>query len=133
MIKKKESDPLVDSVTFALAASLARSGELKQAEALIFPLTRKTEPEAEPLDLLAKIYAQQGRIDEAQALWLIALERKPSDIHILKALQTCADIKHKGDSSFAGKNAITITMIICFNIVLVIALAVLAVLGMMMK
>ena len=44
----------------------------------------------EIIDLLAKIYAQQGKIAQAQALWLKALQSDPSNIHLLAALRMCA-------------------------------------------
>jgi len=72
------------------AAMLARKGELSQAEDILTPLIESNIPTVEVIDLLARIYAQQGKIDQAQALWLKALELDPSDLHILSALRLCA-------------------------------------------
>ena len=44
----------------------------------------------EVIDLLAKVYAQQGKIDQAQTLWLKALQQDPHNIHFLSALRMCA-------------------------------------------
>ncbi len=75
------------------AAVLARKGELSQAEILLTPLIESNTPRIETMDLLAKIYAQQGRIDQAQALWLKASQQEPSNLHFLTALRLCAYYK----------------------------------------
>jgi tetratricopeptide (TPR) repeat protein len=131
MTQRKEVAQLLDSVTLALAAFLARKGELKQAESLLSPFVKKLEPGIETLDLQAKIYAQQGRIEEAQALWMAALEREPSNTHFLKALQTCAGVQSKGSGGPLWKNMVV--FIIVFNIVLMIAIAVIVAMGLMTK
>ena len=72
------------------AGTLARRGDLLQAEDLLTTLSDSDSSRIEVIDLLAKIYAQQGKIDQAQALWLKALQRDPSNIHFLSALRICA-------------------------------------------
>jgi len=72
------------------ARMLARAGNLLQAEHLLGTLPETDSSRIEVVGLLAKVYAQQGRIDEAQALWLKALERDPSNIYVLSALTLCA-------------------------------------------
>jgi len=79
--------------TITLAASLARKGDLAQATNLLEPLYDNDNLPIEILDLLAKIYAQQGKIEQAQALWLRALQLEPSNLHILSALRMCAFYK----------------------------------------
>lgn len=75
------------------AAVLARKGDLSLAENLLTPLIEGNNLRIETMDLLAKIYAQQGRIDQAQALWLKASQREPSNLHFLAALRLCAYYK----------------------------------------
>jgi len=75
------------------AAILARKGKLSQAENILTPLTESKIPILEAMDLLAKIYAQQGKIDQAQALWVKALQMEPSNLHFLAALWLCAQYK----------------------------------------
>ena len=75
------------------AAILARKGNLSQAENLLTPLIESKTPRIETMDLLAKIYAQQGRIDQAQALWVKALQRDTSNLHFLAAPRLCAQCK----------------------------------------
>lgn len=75
------------------AAALARRGDLLQAEDLLGTLSDSDSSRLEAIDLLAKVYAQQGNIDQAQALWLRALQRDPSNIRFLSALRSCAYYK----------------------------------------
>jgi predicted Zn-dependent protease len=87
---------LVDSLILARAAALARKGELKTAETLLMPLASNPEATTNILDLLAKVYAQQWKIAEAQSLWLRALNIEPSNKHFLRALIRCADLIKDG-------------------------------------
>ena len=125
------SSQTVQPVTLALAAVLSRKGELRQAENLLIPLA--DDPDAQPstLDLLAKIYAQQGNIDDAQALWLRALQKEPSNTHFLAALQTCADVQRLRSGRFRGSGMRW--LVIGFNIALITALAAIIALGMLGK
>lgn len=75
------------------AGALARRGDLLQAEDLLRTLSDSDSSRIEAIDLLAKIYTQQGKIDQAQALWLKALQRDPYNIHFLSALRSCACLK----------------------------------------
>ncbi|MDD5700746.1 MAG: hypothetical protein PHU23_01745 [Dehalococcoidales bacterium] len=83
---------LVESGILARAADLARKGELQQAELLLQPLANKPGAPVYTIDLLAKVYAQQKKIREAQVLWLRALQMEPSNKHILRALMRCAEL-----------------------------------------
>jgi tetratricopeptide (TPR) repeat protein len=44
----------------------------------------------EVLDLMARIYAQQGKYQEAQKIWLLLIENDPSNLHFISALKMCA-------------------------------------------
>lgn len=81
---------LLESVALARAALLARNGKLNQAESLLLPIVRRSPSKTSVLDLLAKVYAQQGRTEEARTLWLHASQTEPSNIHFLRALIRCA-------------------------------------------
>ena len=72
------------------AGSLARRGNFPEAENLLSTLSDADSRRIEVLDLLAKVYAQQGKIDQAQSMWLQALQRYPSNTHFLSALRLCA-------------------------------------------
>ena len=87
---------LLESVILARAAFLARKGELKQAENVLLPLVNKSKARIHAVDLLAKVYAQQGKIEEARALWLRALQEEPSNTHFLRALlQLCKSSRRR--------------------------------------
>ena len=82
------------------AALLARRGNLRDAENLLSTVSDADSRRIEVLDLLAKVYAQQGKIDEAQAMWLHALQRYPSNTHFLSALRLCASYKQSRFQQF---------------------------------
>jgi predicted Zn-dependent protease len=110
---------LLESLTCAIAASLARKGELEQAESLLHPFSSEVTPGAEVIDLLAKVYAQQGKLDEAQALWLQLIQKEPSNPHFFKALQECNNLKSKRSPHFFWRYlSILILMVtIVFNMI----------------
>jgi predicted Zn-dependent protease len=82
---------LEESVTLAWAAVLARKNKLKQAETMLRPLADRPQATPNTLDLLAKVYAQQVMIREAQSLWLRAIQLDPDNTHFYRALIRCAD------------------------------------------
>lgn len=89
--RKGSPEPqLLETIILARATLLARKGELTQAEALLIPLTNRSDSRIEALDLLGKVYAQQGEIKQAQVTWLKALQRESSNLHFLGALRLCA-------------------------------------------
>jgi len=88
--------PLLESVTLALAASSARKGRFKEAEDLLSPLIMESESQNDALDLLAKVYAQQGKIEEAQHLWQQALKHDPDNRLFQESLQDCKEILSRG-------------------------------------
>lgn len=85
------------------AGALARRGDLLQAEDLLRTLSDRDISRVEVIDLLAKIYAQQGKIDQAQALWLKALQLDPSNIHFLSALRLCACLTKSRFNQFVSR------------------------------
>lgn len=97
MTKTTPRSQLVESVTLARAALLARKGKLEQAETLLLPLANQPQSGTNTIDLLAKIYAQQGKIEEARVQWLRALEMEPTNTHFLRALLRCAELQRRKD------------------------------------
>jgi type VI secretion system protein ImpK len=69
-------------------------GRYAAAEELVRPLVDSAEIRVAALDLLARIFAQQGRLSEAQDCWGLALEADPSNeraragTHRIKSIQT---------------------------------------------
>jgi len=82
------------------AGALARRGDLLQAEDLLRTLSDTDSSRIEVIDLLAKIYVQQGKIDQAQTLWIKALQRDPSNTHFLSALRLCACLRRSRSEQF---------------------------------
>ncbi|TNY38024.1 OmpA family protein [Thermomonospora catenispora] len=68
----------VREIVVAQARTLARHGRYLEAEGLLRGLTRDGgEPDAGVLDLLARVYAQQGRLEEADRCWAEAERLAP--------------------------------------------------------
>jgi len=112
---------LLESVTIALAASLARKGRFKEAEDLLSPLIADSESQSDTLDLLAKVYAQQGKIEEAQHLWQQALKHDPDNRLFQEALQDCKEILSRGPALIMWQT-IRRLVIICSIVFIVSAL-----------
>jgi len=91
---------LLELVILARAAVLARKGKLEQAELLLLPLANESQSQTDTFDLLAKIYAQQGRTEEARALWLRALQKEPSNTRFLRAIARCETCQRMGPKRF---------------------------------
>jgi tetratricopeptide (TPR) repeat protein len=85
------------------AGSLARRGDLLEAENLLTTLSDSDNTRIEVIDLIAKVYAQQGKIDQAQAMWLQALQRYPSNTHYLSALKLCASCRQSRFEQFVSR------------------------------
>jgi predicted Zn-dependent protease len=81
---------LLETIALARAVLLARRGHLKQAEKVLLDLPPQSSSNTSVLDLLAKVYAQQNQMKEAQEIWLRAAQIEPSNIHFYRALIQCA-------------------------------------------
>jgi len=75
------------------ATALARRGRLDEAALLLQPIAADPKVGANVLDLLARIRAQQGRLEDAQMLWLAALEKAPGEPRIKRALERCGRLR----------------------------------------
>ena len=102
------------------AAAVARKGDLPQAEDLLRTLSDSDNSRIEAIDLLAKVYAQQGKTDQAQALWLKALQRDPSNIHFLSALRMCAYYKKSKFEHFILQHSWLLICVVLWFIVAMI-------------
>jgi len=83
----------LDSILISRAALLARSGRLNQAMELISPMVYGKCMNRGAVELLAKIYAQQGRVDDAIRLWKNALEIDPGNPDYSRAIKRCLHFK----------------------------------------
>lgn len=84
---------LLEVLVGSQAAEWAKQGQWQHAEAFLRPLAQ--QPEASPLvlDLLAKVLAQQGRLDEAKALWHRASAMQPDNDAFRRAIARCEQFK----------------------------------------
>jgi tetratricopeptide (TPR) repeat protein len=89
--KKSRILCFIGQILLERARTLARRGKLQKAEEILAPLTNEGEEQVSlgALDLLAKIYAQQGRFEEAKALWIRALQIDPSNENFRRAIHLC--------------------------------------------
>ena len=99
------------------AGALARRGNLAEAEDLLKTLPDGDSTRIEVIDLMAKVYAQQGKIDQAQALWLQALQRYPSNTHFLSALRLCACYRRSGFEQFVMRYLWVLLVVVLWFIV----------------
>lgn len=116
---------LLESVFLARAALLARKGKLRQAEEMISPIVDEKCINIGAIDLLAKIYAQQGKIEKAKYLWNRALEIDPSNPDYLRAIQRCSHFNESGLHSFLNtlKSLLTALLpIIAITFILIIGM-----------
>lgn len=70
----------VREVALAGARALARQGHHAEAEELLGDAWRDAEPSAACLDLLARIHAQQGRLESADSYWARAQLLAPGEL-----------------------------------------------------
>ncbi len=81
----------LSEVTAVIRATLlAREGDLAGAGALLLPLLNTPNIRTDVLDLTAKVFAQQGKMEQAQAMWGQALQHEPNNPHFQRAYQLCA-------------------------------------------
>jgi tetratricopeptide (TPR) repeat protein len=73
----RDSASFLQQLFVSRASDLARLGAYDAAEQLIGQLIAR-DPSADALDLLARIRAQQGRLDEAKLLWTRAMRIAPA-------------------------------------------------------
>lgn len=82
------SRPTTEEVrrTLNAAAHAARKGHFQEAEVLLSSLPVDGSLGAATLDLRARVYAQQGRLVEAQLCWMEAVRQSPGNEVYRRAL-----------------------------------------------
>ncbi|HWD01195.1 MAG TPA: hypothetical protein VG674_01850 [Amycolatopsis sp.] len=83
-------DGLAGELLLAEAADLARHGDLEQAAAL---LERDATDDTARLDLLARVHAQAGDLDRADAAWARVLELEPESTAALAGRRVIARVR----------------------------------------
>jgi nucleoid-associated protein YgaU len=84
---------LISTIVLDQATELARDGRLAEAEELVRPIADGPSASASVLDLLARICAQQGKIDEAALIWQRLLRESPSHPGALQGLRSCDAVR----------------------------------------
>lgn len=85
---------LIDQMTLARAAELARAGHYAAAEEVLSIDKDNTTYDVATLDLLARIHAQQGRLAEAEKLWTRASVLDPANSAYVLALRRTASLRN---------------------------------------
>jgi hypothetical protein len=85
---------LLNKIVAAHAAGLARRGKYHAAEELIQPVIASGAASPQLLDLMARIRVQQGRVDEAAALWREALSKDAGNAGFRAALDCVSRNQH---------------------------------------
>lgn len=78
-VTKESVLSLLDQLKLARAAELARAGHYAEAEEVLSAGRDETRHGAASLDLLARMRAQQGRLEEAEKLWTRASLLDPAN------------------------------------------------------
>lgn len=86
------ADALRREVDLAHAAELARLGEHEQAIAMLCGLEAATGPSRDQLDLLARVRAQHGDLDAADATWQRVLAEDEADADALAGRALIAEL-----------------------------------------
>lgn len=92
---------ILDRLEFEQARKLAGNGDYSGAQAILIKLLR-TKSDPAVLDLLARVYAQQGQFSEAQAMWERALAISPKTSEYIESLSFLAKIQKKAPSAKQG-------------------------------
>jgi flagellar motor protein MotB len=75
----KDGSALLLALILTEAATMARAGHLLEAEALLTRLPTDEQSTPTAVDLLARIRAQQGKLDDAEALWSTLSQADPAN------------------------------------------------------
>jgi tetratricopeptide (TPR) repeat protein len=84
------------------AIRLSRAGRYSEAETMLLELGGGKGDNPEILSLLARIHGQQGRLTEAEALLLRAVNLAPDDRSVRSALQAVRDIQQRKSMILMG-------------------------------
>lgn len=76
----------LSNLEFEKARNFARNGEYNQAKIILEGILQRG-PNSIVMDLLARIYAQQGQLDKARYFWEKAILLDPQNIDFIKALE----------------------------------------------
>jgi type VI secretion system protein ImpK len=93
-VTKGSLQSLLNQMTLARAAELARAGHYAEAEEVLSAGKDETRFSPMALDLLARVRAQQGRLVEAEELWTRALSLDPANPAYALGLRRAAALRY---------------------------------------
>jgi lipopolysaccharide biosynthesis regulator YciM len=118
---------LIGTANLAMAARFARNRQYSQAEQIILPLINMPKPRSDALNLLAKIYAQQGRFQNAAAIWRLAQSQEPDNRQFQLALIECerstAESQRHKDWTNVSRTFVVLNIIFVISVVICITIA----------
>lgn len=86
---------LIEQMAIAQATDLARSGRFTEAQTVLQEILRYEKVTPATLDLLARIHAQQGHWQEAEAAWTEALQLNPACKSYQAGIQRISQIQFR--------------------------------------
>ncbi|WP_242884327.1 OmpA/MotB family protein [Actinomadura litoris] len=108
-------------LALAQARTLARHGRYAEAEAILTDAGRDADPSVPLLDLLARVHAQQGRLDEADAAWDEAEHLAPGSPEIAECRRRVAKARARRSARPAWPYAAAVPVAALAVAVLVVA------------
>lgn len=105
---QKTLQSLLDQMTRARAAELARAGRYAEAEEVLSAGRDDASDGPETLDLLARIHAQQGRLAEAVKLWERASRLDPANPAYALCLRRASSARRG-----SGRPLIVLSLVAC--------------------
>jgi tetratricopeptide (TPR) repeat protein len=77
---------IIENVRYMQALDLAEAGDLQKAEEILSQLVSEN-PSCEHMDMLARVWAQEGRLEEARSLWERVVAKYPNHANANAALR----------------------------------------------
>lgn len=99
---------LLRQLMFARATELARAGQYRDAERILSASGGEASSDAEALDLLARMRAQEGRLAEAENFWMRARQLEPDNAAYHDALRRVASTQRR-----SARRQIALPLAIC--------------------
>lgn len=112
-VKSMAAQALLSQLTFARATELARAGHYREAETVLSACGGgEAASDAQALDLLARMRAQEGRLAEAEKLWTRARQLAPDNAAYHDALRRIASTQRR-----SARRQIALPLAFCLGVV----------------
>ncbi|TDD93521.1 hypothetical protein, partial [Actinomadura rubrisoli] len=107
-------------LALAQARTLARRGRYAEAEAILSDVRRDIAPSVPLLDLLARVRAQQGRLDEADAAWAEAERLAPGTREIAEGRRRVAKARVRRTTRAAWPYLVAVPAVVLVAVALLV-------------